>query len=547
MNHKNILKGIFLTLGIVTLQACDSDFTEAGSNIIGEGNFDIVSYKVNDIKAYNQPYSAADASRLNETSLGYLKNGLFGEASNNLVVQLVDNGGTFSLIKNKFVVDSVYVYAPYFSQFDKVENEINKYNLKNVYGNGTFDLEVYQNGYYLNNANVSEGGASEFFSNSYETTFKSKLVSGPLNNSDNKAQNKQFFFDNKETVIYKKDENGVVVNDENTGKPVVKERLIPGMWLDLDKDYFQEFIEKNRPALSNAATFNNAFKGLVFKANSNGSEGMSGLVDLSKGKLVVILHEDKEIKNAEGKVETTKERREITLSFAPNNSTSTKFNVSLFNNTNDDEYQENIKNTNSPKGEKSLYLRGGEGSVAVIDFLRSNDFAELKEMKEQNVLVNEAYLTIYVDKDKMKGLPNPERLFLYDYDNGVTLSDFVSDNITNSQYLKAGYSGIFVKEDKENNKEGNYYKFKITDHIRSLIKNKSDASPKLALTVANNFAIASTGMQNLETPIDNTPKQIKTIPSLSLSCPIGTVLHGTDAADNDKKMKLEIFYTKVKK
>lgn len=547
MNHKNILKGIFLTLGIVTLQACDSDFTETGSNIIGNGKFDIVSYTVNDIKAYNQPYSAADASRLNETSLGYLKNGLFGEASNNLVVQLVDNGGTFSLIKNDFVVDSVYVYAPYFSQFDKVENEINRYNLKNVYGNGSFDLEVYQNGVFLSNVNVGEGGDLKYYSNTLQKFNAEKIGDKPLNNSANKAQNKEFFFDNKESIIYKRDKDGVIVNDENTGKPVVKERLIPGMWLDLDKAYFQEFIKTNKEKLSNANSFSDVFRGLLFKANSNGSEGVAGLVDLSKGKLVVILREDKKTTNAEGEVETTKERREITLSFAPNNNSSTKFNVNLLANSNDDSYQANIKKANTEIGDEFLYLRGGQGSVAVIDFLRSNEFAELKEMKEQNVLVNEAYLTIYVDKEQMNGQPNPERLFLYDFDNGVALSDFVSDNITNAQYPKAGYSGIFVKEDKEKNKEGYYYKFKITDHIRSLVKNKSDASPKLALSVANNFATPGFSMQSLETPIDNTPRQIQTIPSLSLSCPIGTVLHGNKTTNSDKKMKLEIFYTKVKK
>lgn len=547
MNHKNILKGIFLTLGIVTLQACDSDFTETGSNIIGEGNFNIVSYTVNDIKAYNQPYSAADASRLNETSLGSLKNGLFGESNNNLVVQLVDNGGTFSLIKDDFVVDSVYVYVPYFSQFDRVENDENKYNLRNVYGNESFDLEVYQNGYFLNNANVSEGGASKYLSNTLKDFNDVKIGDKPLNNAVDPSQNKRFFFNNKETIIYRKDSNGVIVNDENTGRPVVKERLTPGMWLDLDKEYFQEFIKKNKGALSNAVTFNDVFRGLLFKAKSNGTTGMSGLVDLSRGKLVVILSEDKKTTNAEGVEETKKERREISLTFAPNNTTSTKFNVSLFDNANDGEYQDNIKKSTPETGDEFLYLRGGEGSVAVIDFLRSNDFAELKAMKNQDVLVNEAYLTIYVDKNQMNGLPNPERLFLYDFDNSVALSDYANDNITNAQYLKAGYSGIFVKEDKDKNKEGYYYKFKITDHIRSLIKNKSDASPKLALMVANNFATAGYSMQSLETPIDNTPRQIQSIPSLSLSCPIGTVLHGTKTTDSDKKMKLEIFYTKVKK
>lgn len=547
MNHKKIIKGLFLTLGIVTLQACESDFTEAGSNIVGDGKFDIVSYTVKDIKAYNQPYGAADASRLNETAFGYLKNGLFGESSNSLVLQVLDNGSVFSVINENPIVDSVYVYIPYFSQFDKVDNDENKYKLKNVYGEGTFELEVYQNGYFLNNVDVNTGESSKYFSNSIGLFEANKIGNSPLNNSKNLSQNKQFAFSDKETVIYKRNDKGEIVNDEKTGKPAVKERLIPGMWLDLDKEYFQDFINKNRKELTNTTDFDNVFRGLFLKAKANSTNGVSGLVDISKGKLVIILRDDKKVTNAEGKEEVKKERKEFTLNFAPNNNSNKKFNISLLSNVNNGVYQSNIAKSNSTSGDEFLYLKGGEGSIAIIDLLRSNDFAELKRLKEEKVLINEAYLTVYTDKNTMNGLPNPERLFLYDYDNSVSISDFVSDNITTSQYLKAGYSGIFVKEDKEKNKEGNYYKFKITDHVRSLIKNQSDASPKLALTVANNFGTASYGMQSLKTPINNTPKTTQVIPSLSLSCPIGTVLYGTNTANNDKKMKLEIFYTKVKK
>lgn len=545
MNHKKIIKGLFLTLGIVTLQACESDFTEAGGNIIGDGKFDIVSYTVKDIKAYNQPYGAVDASRLNETSFGYLKNGLFGESSNNLVVQVLDNGNTFSIINDNPIVDSVYVYLPYFSQFDKVDNDVNKYKLKNTYGDGTFNLEVYQNGYYLNNENVEEGGLLKFYSNTLDRFETNKVGATPLNNSSDATQNKQFTFSGRETIIYKKDSKGEVVRDEVSGKPIVKERLVPGMWLDLDKAYFQDFIEKNKSQLVNSSSFNKLFRGLLFKATGNGSNGIAGLVDVAKGKLVIVLRDDKKEPTTKEAVE--KQRKEITLTFAPNGNTSNKFNVSLYNNVNDGEYKSKVAAANPEKGDEFLYLRGGEGSVAIIDLLRSNDFKELKELKEEKVLINEAYLTIFVDENQMRGLPNPERLFLYDYDNGIPLSDFTSDNITSAQNIKAGYNGIFVKEDNENNKKGSYYKFKITDHVRGVIKNESNASPKLALTVANNFAIAGYSMQLLETPIDNTPKTTLTIPSLSLSCPIGTVLHGPKTTDSDKKMKLEIFYTKVKK
>jgi len=542
MNPKKIIKGISLVLGLVALQACESDFTATGNDLIGGGEFDIISYGVKDLKAYNKEYGVTDGSRLGEVPFGYLNNGLFGATSSDLILQINESSSAVAAIGNNVKVDSVYLYVPYFSQFDKVEDKITKYKLKNVYGDGDIDVKVYQNGYHLMDVDLGDGNASKFFTNASDV-FDKNVKSAALN------EDKTFFFENKEIVIYKKDKDGNPIKDPNTGENQVKERLIPGMWLNLSNKYFEDFITEHKAKLETPNGFNEVFKGLYLKANvsRNGSNGSVGLLDAAKGKLVVILKDDKITKGEDGKDVVTRERKELVFALGANTLGSKKFSVNLFKSVGDGAYRSEIAKSNEQKGDETLYLKGGQGSFAILDFLRTDEFKELKELKESGGLLNDAYLTVFVDKAKMGNQPVPERLYLYDFDNSSAISDFISDNLTTAQNIKGGYNGILVKEDKDKGKEGYYYKFKITDHIRGLLKSKNDVSPKLALTVANNFASAGYTNQKLKDKLDNKPNDIDVIPSFTVSCPLGVALHGTNTSDVSKRMKLEIYYTKAKK
>ncbi|HAQ54451.1 MAG TPA: DUF4270 domain-containing protein, partial [Flavobacteriaceae bacterium] len=53
---------------------------------------------------------------------------------------------------------------------------------------------------------------------------------------------------------------------------------------------------------------------------------------------------------------------------------------------------------------------------------------ELDEIRQNNWLINEANLIFYVDKDAITdGYKEPERLVLYDIDNGRLLTDYNLD------------------------------------------------------------------------------------------------------------------------
>ncbi len=554
MNRKNIFKGILFALTFIGLQSCDKDFSDVGGNIIGDGNINIETYTVENIVAYNQVYGATDTKNLVEIPLGSYDNGTLGQTSSSFVVQVAPNSSAFSLIGENAKIDSVYVYIPYFSEYEKTENDIAKYKLNNVYGDGSFDLKVYQNGYFLSNSNPSQGGNSKYFSNN-SSIFDSNKIGNILNDSPDSKQNTNFVFTNTNIIIYKYDKDGNPIKDETTGKNQEEERLSPGLWLDLNKEYFQELFIGKKTSLQDPNTFNDLFRGLYFVASGNSSKGAIGLLNIFQGQLVVKYTDEKKSTNSEGEETTTTEKKTMTFSLSSgvssgNLDANSNINVNLYQNSNNAEYLDAISQADTKNGDDKLYIKGGEGSIAIVDLFSKNDYAELKKLREDDILINDAILTVYVDENAMSNNINPKRLYLYNYDDEVSLVDFSNDTNTNSSYLKAVFGGIFQEENKDKNLEGNLYRFRITEYLRSLIKSKDfKKSPKLALSMTNDYNSSFLNYiknQTLESPIDNSPNDIKTIPAFSVSCPVGTILYGANTQTEGKKMKLEIFYTKTK-
>ena len=551
MSYKNIIKTFVILASIASLQSCDKDFSEVGGDIIGDNNLNIDTYQVQNLKAYTQPYGALSTKNLPNVPFGSIDNGEFGRTNNSFVTQVLSASNAFDAMKSNAVIDSVYVYIPYYSQYDKVEDEITYYKLLNVTGEGSFNLEVYENGYYLNNVNPGTGKDISYFSDDV-AQFEQYRKPTLLNDSNDIKQNSDFAFTNRNIVIYKRDENGSLVNDETTNKPVEKERLAPGVWLDLNTAYFKKFIE-NKNTLNDQSQFKNFFRGLYFKATGNSSTGAVGLLNINQGKMVIKYRQEVEETNSEGEKVKKTQRGSITLPFtkdAAGDSSSafdSHINVSLTTTEGNTHNQEGDKENGDP----FLYIKGSEGNLAIIDLFSANDFEELKALKEQEYLINDAILTVHVDQTVMNKNQIPQRLYLYNYDNGTPISDFLNDNAANSDFSKLVYGGIFQTSNEENAIKGNFYKFRITEYVRSMLKSKELKSPKLAIAATYNYndALLNTvtkGINSkLKTEIPNTPENVTYVPTLSAMYPMGTVVYGTNTS-SDKKMTLQIFYTKTK-
>lgn len=536
---------------MASLQSCDKDFSEVGGDIIGDNNLNIDTYQVTDMVTYTQPYGALATKNLANMPFGSLDNGEFGRANSSFVTQVLSSSTSFTAVKVNAVIDSVYVYIPYYSQYDKVENELTFYKLLNVTGDGNFNLEVYENGYYLNDVNPGTGKAVEYFSDAtqqYEQYKKPTL----LNDSNDLKQNKEFSFTKQNIIIYKRDASGNIINDEKTGKPLEAEKLAPGVWLDLNKNHFKKLID-NKAVLNDQSRFKDFFRGLYFKTSGNSSIGALGLLNLAQGKLVIKYHQEVEETDGDGNAIKKTERGSISLPFSNASSSDTTI---AFGSTINVSLNTTVGNTHTEKGNTTdgdplLYVKGGEGNVAVIDLFNKNDFEELKKLKDLNLLINDAILTVHVDDAAMNKNQIPQRLYLYNYDNGTPISDFLNDTSANSEYSKLLYGGIYQAAIESSNVKGNTYKFRLTEYIRAILKNKDSKSPKLAIAATFNYneALLNTvknGINSkLKTDIENTPENVTYVPTLSAMQPLGTVIYGTNTSST-KKMTLQIFYTKTK-
>lgn len=556
MKYKSIIKALLAITVVAGLQSCDKDFTEIGSEIIGDNDLNIDTYQVKDIVAYTQPYGAVETKNLISMPFGSIDNDEFGRVNSSFVTQLLSSSSTFDAINTSAVVDSVYVYIPYYSVYDKVEDDITYYKLDNVVGEGSFNLEVYQNDYFLSEANPGTGQALAYYSD-WSSVFDAHKKGIQLNDLNKTQQSSEVSFTKRNVIIYKRDKDGNVVINDVTKKPEVAETLSPGLWLDLNIAPFQNMfsdILANKNAYKDPAYFANYFRGLYFKASANSTKGLLGMINLANGKLVVRYKQEVEDVNSQGEIVKKIVYNSITLPFSNVSDTSNyqrAINISL-NSKGNATALPSDKLGDKELGDELVYVKGGEGSVAVIDLLSSNDFEELKKLREMDMMINDAVLTVHVDVNSMNKNQIPKRLYLYNYDNGLPLSDFLNDNSVNTEYSKLTFGGIYQAANAETGISGNTYKFRITEYLRALIKNQANKSPKLAISATNNYNEAmlltiSNGIMNkLKSPIPNTIEEVKAVPTVSTMFPLGTVLHGTKSTGKEK-MTLQIYYTKIKK
>ena len=169
-------------------------------------------------------------------------------------------------------------------------------------------------------------------------------------------------------------------------------------------------------------------------------------------------------------------------------------------------------------GEDRLYVQGAAGSMATIDLFKNENIIDLQK---NNWLINDASLTFYVDQNAASNIA-PEQLFIYNYTENLQLTDVMTEGLV-------AVSGLLERDD---NGKPYRYVFKITDYISKLLKSTEPLDlVKIGLKVYN--------------PSD-TPSAIDDVKIKDYSwTPKGVVLFGDDPSFGDKRVKLEISYTKL--
>ena len=169
--------------------------------------------------------------------------------------------------------------------------------------------------------------------------------------------------------------------------------------------------------------------------------------------------------------------------------------------------------------------------------------AFIEQIRANNWIINEANLVFYVDQEELiaaGGTIEPPRLYLYNAETNQPIYNGLTDpdplELFEPLTIFPSYDGILEREGDI----GLRYTVRITDHINNIIVRDS-ANARLALSVSSNIGLpfVTEGVGTVEPEVD--------VPIMSIINPLGTVLFGSDvtAAEEDRKLQLEIFYTEA--
>ncbi|MFB9077856.1 DUF4270 domain-containing protein [Flavobacterium procerum] len=552
MYNTSFIKKILVVAIVVFSYSCDKDFNAIGDDLISDDHFGLESEKY-DVLAFNQEVTPIQSNALADNALGIYENPVFGTTTANFVTQVTLANYSPSIGADP-VIESVVLKIPYHSHTTETLTEGGfKYELDSIYGpsTGKIKLSIYESGYQMRNSYFDNGSQyAQLYYTDQNALFDSYKVPTVLNDAADVKQNSEFVFDAAQMVD--------VIVDETT-KAETKNYSKPEMRLSLNKDAFKRIIEAPASKLSAADVFQEYFKGLYFKVEKSGSSASNmALMDFSKG-TITITYKCKTDSTTDAP-ETTETR---TLGLNLTGST-----ASLLQEEKSQAFKNAITegNINRTSGDERLYLKGGQGSLAVLKLFDQTDVSsydssnnlvnvpngvsdQLDEIrhnfKVKNWRINEANMVFYIDADQLTTLGNEEqvkRVYLYNLTNNVVLADYSSDGTSainsdpkNSRYIFGGMINL------DNNKRGKTYKIRITDHLRSLIKDETVKNVDLGLVVTQSIGIVTSNI------LKEKNTYISQAPRASVMNPLGTILYGGRVSPNvpeDKRLRLEVYYTK---
>lgn len=534
---KTLTGGLVVLLMVLGFIACDDEFNTVGDEIIENNNFSTGLFADTEVRAYNKRIGPVQTNALPVYQLGKNVDPVYGTTFSSLTIQaslFTDNpvfGDKSQEAEDEDLTDpeemesvtEVWLNIPYFSTSSINDDGETEVEVDSIYGNTaqTFTLKVQELTYFLR-ALDEDGDPQIYFSNEDFSTRVGETL----------YENTAYEINTDQIEVEEIDVNGMAVLDEN-GDPVIEETLSPRIRVPLNAAFFQQRIINNEGSikLSNNNVFRaeDLFRGIHITADN--AEALM-LLDLENA-IIEVNYTYQQV-NTQGNTDSSDDTVEATKA---------KFNLSLS--------QANIINSfNTPTftqdvtaNEDNLYLKGGEGSMTIIELFGpdtdNNGVADqLEEIRENGWLINDANLVFHVNNnEQVEGAIDPQRIYLYNMDLNVPLEDFIVDQTTNPvspALSKAIHGGILERDDDG---EASLYKIRLTEHLNNVIRRDS-TNVKLGLVTSSDIRVITSG------EIETGTSEEEFVPVVSIMNPFGTVLYGsTPASPEDKRLKLEIFYT----
>ena len=543
MNTRTIMPKVAAILFfIISIVSCQEDFNTIGSDIIGDGSLLSQLDNTKTVVAYSRKLAPVQTNIIPVSQLGVFNDGTFGKSSISFLTQLqmeTPNVIFGDSIGHEITLDSVMLYIPYYNQ-NTTEDGVTSYTLDSVYGASPINININESNYFLRDLDPSSNfqDAQLYYSNE-ATLFEANLLQNEL------ATEITDFIPSSEGYE-------IINRDTSTdGSTQIDTTIIaPGIRVALSNDYFQEKIlgKEGAPELSNDNNFKDYFRGLYFKVNSDTEDGNLLIFNPELATITLyynFLRADVDssgdpVLDDDGNAVIDTIYNNYILRFGG-------INLNVFDNELTPEIAAAIANPNTLEGDETLYLRGGDGIMTVINLfgedVDSNGVAdELEVLRDQEWIIDDARLKFYIDQNKVTGgNTEPERISIYNINNSTVLADYFLDP-TSSNLPEDAITNHLGKIERDTDNNGVSYTINLTHHISNLI-NKDSTNVSLGLMTSQNVLL--NGFQKLDTLLN--PNQelptIKTVQRSSVISHEGTVLYGNNTLNEDKKLVLEIYYT----
>ncbi|MBO0321251.1 DUF4270 domain-containing protein [Muricauda sp. CAU 1633] len=414
------------------------------------------------------------------------------------------------------------------------------FDLDSIYGNRTesFEIKVSRNTYFLRdldpNTNFEE--RQRYFSNQDFSSF----IGEELTITD---EGKNIVvIDNQEMLFFADDDPDTEDVDES--ETVVESRLAPGIRVPLKPDFFQQNIldKEGQSELLSQSNFADFFRGIHITAGDADSEQLMFLLDLTEANITITYTYD-DYNSEDGEVETAE--RDYVLNLLNVNSNTGGFIGNAINIFEEDALSPDIAGgLDNGENASRIYVKGAKTltEIRLFEETLNGGGDIINQIKANNWIINEANLVFYVDRNTLDAgdaVVEPPRLYLYNAETNQPLYNIATESNTSDGPLGLylNYDGIL---DKEESNKGIKYTIRITEHLNNIIvRDSTNASLGLTLTSDIDFIQVQEGMDGASQGID--------VPVRASISPLGTILYGSnvDAANEDKKLKLQISYTEA--
>jgi hypothetical protein len=555
---KKIFKALkftsFLLFTILAIVACDQDFNSIESDVIGLKSFNTGSYPI-PITSYNKKLDSLRINNLSANLLGVYNDPAFGKTSASIITQITPTEFDTSFGDNP-VIDSVIMTIPYYNKIIGDSTDINGNSVYSIsdslFGNSAIKLSIYQNNYFLRdfNPNAELQASQNYYSHASEIA----------NTTDNFAITETStinFDEHKGPLVYEDiafipSSDAIVLKKVSTDGTETTERIAPALRAHLDPAFWTAAIidKEGSDALKNANNFYNYFRGLYFKAQAINGEGNMLLFNIAgSGSNITIYY------SYDSSADSTEKLQDTYI---------LNFNGNRLNTFINDYNLVSLENGDKTNGDEKLYLKGAEGSMAVVDVFSGNvdcdgveetalecfkkEYRAVDENGEYIIkngdfvlrkLINEAQLVIYEDETMNKPSEDYhkyDRIYAYDAKNNIPLLDYNFDPSTNTS---DAYNSKLIHLGQRITDENGVSKFKIriTQHLNNILI-KDSTNTKLGLVLSTNVNYVSTSS------ILNSQDMVTGVPASSIITPRGTTLYGSNVnVPENKRMSLEIFFT----